>query len=252
MTRTVLSISIALWLMALMLPPGADAVTAITGMMRSQSGQPLPGLVLLEKGEIHNNRWDRGALVDASGRFRIELAEGGQYGLHAYSSGYLYEPNAVKVESDKTLEVEVVLVPEPTRANDPVIKRVEFVTSATRKGRVTIKMEVTDPNGDLGPQVLAFDAATGRAFAMAPPRWVWTLKSNYPDGVYQLEVDTSKALTDPRDWHFVVRSEEHTSELQSPDHLVCRLLLEKKKKKKKKHKKNTTQTNNKRIIDIYH
>src|SRR5947208_14085612 len=27
----------------------------------------------------------------------------------------------------------------------------------------------------------------------------------------------------------VERSEEHTSELQSPDHLVCRLLLEKKK-----------------------
>src|SRR5207244_8546517 len=30
--------------------------------------------------------------------------------------------------------------------------------------------------------------------------------------------------------YFEVRSEEHTSELQSPDHLVCRLLLEKKKK----------------------
>src|SRR5258708_15107284 len=29
----------------------------------------------------------------------------------------------------------------------------------------------------------------------------------------------------------VDRSEEHTSELQSPDHLVCRLLLEKKKNK---------------------
>src|SRR5207244_11727777 len=28
----------------------------------------------------------------------------------------------------------------------------------------------------------------------------------------------------------LLRSEEHTSELQSPDHLVCRLLLEKKKK----------------------
>src|SRR5258708_27238806 len=27
---------------------------------------------------------------------------------------------------------------------------------------------------------------------------------------------------------FLDRSEEHTSELQSPDHLVCRLLLEKK------------------------
>src|SRR5205823_15003343 len=32
----------------------------------------------------------------------------------------------------------------------------------------------------------------------------------------------------------VLRSEEHTSELQSVAYLVCRLLLEKKKKKKKK------------------
>src|SRR5947208_4507463 len=30
------------------------------------------------------------------------------------------------------------------------------------------------------------------------------------------------------------RSEEHTSELQSPDHLVCRLLLEKKKRREAK------------------
>src|SRR5207244_9943444 len=32
-------------------------------------------------------------------------------------------------------------------------------------------------------------------------------------------------------WIIRIRSEEHTSELQSPDHLVCRLLLEKKKNK---------------------
>src|SRR5258708_12259099 len=32
-----------------------------------------------------------------------------------------------------------------------------------------------------------------------------------------------------------MRSEEHTSELQSPDHLVCRLLLEKKKNTQKCH-----------------
>src|SRR5438552_11840573 len=32
------------------------------------------------------------------------------------------------------------------------------------------------------------------------------------------------------------RSEEHTSELQSPDHLVCRLLLEKKKTVKQQNK----------------
>src|SRR5438309_7078791 len=41
------------------------------------------------------------------------------------------------------------------------------------------------------------------------------------------------------------RSEEHTSELQSQFHLVCRLLLEKKKKKKKKN-------NNKKKDKINH
>src|SRR5438552_7130739 len=46
------------------------------------------------------------------------------------------------------------------------------------------------------------------------------------------------------------RSEEHTSELQSPDHLVCRLLLEKKKKRQKndrnrdRHKNRTTERYN--------
>src|SRR5256885_11240875 len=40
------------------------------------------------------------------------------------------------------------------------------------------------------------------------------------------------------------RSEEHTSELQSPCNLVCRLLLEKKKKYKKSDKANVTTTIN--------
>src|SRR5205807_2932989 len=39
-------------------------------------------------------------------------------------------------------------------------------------------------------------------------------------------------LAVPPDTPVVLRSEEHTSELQSPCNLVCRLLLEKKKKKK--------------------
>src|SRR5437867_10364825 len=43
----------------------------------------------------------------------------------------------------------------------------------------------------------------------------------------------------------LARSEEHTSELQSPYDLVCRLLLEKKKKKKKKKKTNIKKKINK-------
>src|SRR5258708_18589944 len=37
-----------------------------------------------------------------------------------------------------------------------------------------------------------------------------------------------------------LRSEEHTSELQSPDHLVCRLLLEKKKNNTKQNPNHST------------
>src|SRR5947209_12416884 len=50
------------------------------------------------------------------------------------------------------------------------------------------------------------------------------------------------------------RSEEHTSELQSRQYLVCRLLLEKKKKKKKKKirvdKKRKQRTEKKRHIEV--
>src|SRR5258708_16448888 len=49
------------------------------------------------------------------------------------------------------------------------------------------------------------------------------LQRHFPEAT--IEVLTSRASKSI--WG--MRSEEHTSELQSPDHLVCRLLLEKKK-----------------------
>src|SRR5215475_15291090 len=60
-----------------------------------------------------------------------------------------------------------------------------------------------------------------------------------------------------RGWRFrpwpAVRSEEHTSELQSRENLVCRLLLEKKKKKKQniiiKQKKKKKKKKKKKIIE---
>src|SRR5262245_64671045 len=44
------------------------------------------------------------------------------------------------------------------------------------------------------------------------------------------------------------RSEEHTSELQSLRHLVCRLLLEKKKKKNSKETQNTRRNDSSILI----
>jgi hypothetical protein len=205
MIRTLSAVVAATCLLMVDGSAGAQERMAISGTVKSKAGQPLAGIALLEKGEIHNNVWHRGAVVDRDGRFTIELADGGQYGLHVYASGYIYSPTAVKVEKDRTLRVDVVLVPEPTRANDPLIKRVGFVPWEARKGAVTfVKLDVSDPNDDLGPQVMAFNAATGQVWAMIPPRRVRNLKANFPQGVYQVEVDTAQKPINPRDWYFVV------------------------------------------------
>jgi hypothetical protein len=84
-------------LVSAVLPPvrTADAQTVITGRVTSAAGQPLGGLALLEKGLLHSDRWHRGTLIDADGRFRIELADGGNYGLDVYASGYICSPNVV-------------------------------------------------------------------------------------------------------------------------------------------------------------
>lgn len=204
----------------LALPRAGTAATVIQGTLKSKAGQPLAGLVLLEKGEIHNNVWHRGALAGPEGRFRLEVEGGSAYGVHAYASGYLYSPQAVRVETGKTLDVAIVLVPEPTRANDPVIKRVGFFPGEARQGKVSfVKLEVADPNDDLGPQVMAFNGATGRVYAMDPPRRVRDLKANFPQGVYQVGVDTSTAPLNPRDWHFVVADHQcNTSDILSDPH----------------------------------
>src|SRR5258708_19520352 len=53
-----------------------------------------------------------------------------------------------------------------------------------------------------------------------------TLRPSPPPDTYEIPI--SPAPLSSR-FQKCRRSEEHTSELQSPDHLVCRLLLEKKK-----------------------
>jgi len=220
MIRGKVVIVLAVVVAALGLEEKAAAQTVIAGTVKSKAGQALSGLALLEKGEIHNNVWDRGALVGPDGRFRIPLPGGGVYGLHVYSSGYIYSPHAVKVDAGKTLEMNLVLVPEPTRANDPVIRKVGFVPSDAKPGRATfVKAEVSDPNNDLGPQVLAFNTGTGRAYAMDPPKRMRDLKANFPNGVYQIEVDAPAGSINPKDWHFVVADHQcNTTDILSFPH----------------------------------
>src|SRR5437879_8403921 len=60
----------------------------------------------------------------------------------------------------------------------------------------------------------------------------------YPEKRIELQLEVFRRLPAER---LVLRSEEHTSELQSPMYLVCRLLLEKKKKKKKQKQSHKSQ-----------
>src|SRR2546426_5109238 len=64
------------------------------------------------------------------------------------------------------------------------------------------------------------------------------------DVVAPVGVDDNVSFIGAAEQIMIARSEEHTSELQSPCNLVCRLLLEKKKKRCDSHAGDDTQLPN--------
>src|SRR2546426_11084921 len=81
-------------------------------------------------------------------------------------------------------------------------------------------------------QVAAAAAHLGLGCVLVQEHWV-----DWPDVVYDKvgnillsRIMGADVRLDPAGFDIGIRSEEHTSELQSPCNLVCRLLLEKKKK----------------------
>src|SRR5947208_5869535 len=68
------------------------------------------------------------------------------------------------------------------------------------------------------------DRQAARPYARARPPDRAGVAAEAREPAQRLQLDLADALARKAE-----RSEEHTSELQSPDHLVCRLLLEKKK-----------------------
>src|SRR3712207_8807236 len=91
------------------------------------------------------------------------------------------------------------------------------------------------PRSTLFPYTTLFRSLFG--FIIASILFSWF--PSYPSsGFFQAIYDAVRAVTNPILWPIrsripmlrLGRSEEHTSELQSRQYLVCRLLLEKKKK----------------------
>src|SRR5262245_63643753 len=74
----------------------------------------------------------------------------------------------------------------------------------------------------------------------------------HPHPTAQRAAQQALPVDSRRAWRTRIRSEEHTSELQSLRHLVCRLLLEKKKKKKNKLHKTKDKKSNHKYLAQYH
>src|SRR3989442_11463462 len=95
------------------------------------------------------------------------------------------------------------------------------------------------PRSTLFPYTTLFRSAALPCSLHAPCRWQrpnWRL-GRHTGTREQLGCQEREKLSEllPSSCVAPKRSEEHTSELQSRPHLVCRLLLEKKKKKNKTH-----------------
>src|SRR5437899_8918231 len=77
---------------------------------------------------------------------------------------------------------------------------------------------------------IVFSRAQSRCSSLANPIHV---SGAAPAGTIRCTALSCASTLTPPDASVTMRSEEHTSELQSLRHLVCRLLLEKKKKHNK-------------------
>src|SRR2546422_8488968 len=90
------------------------------------------------------------------------------------------------------------------------------------------------PRSTLFPYTTLFRSNTSRRCQReAPPHLLAVDADEHADGGICTQDDDGDVRQEQR-------SEEHTSELQSRLHLVCRLLLEKKKKKKKTNNSKTS------------
>src|SRR5438876_9057819 len=85
------------------------------------------------------------------------------------------------------------------------------------------------PSSSLFPYTTLFRSVTGAASGIGAA----VARRLQAEGARVAALDLRAEVEGGDARAFGLRSEEHTSELQSPVHLVCRLLLEKKKKRKK-------------------
>src|SRR5438876_348484 len=123
---------------------------------------------------------------------------------------------------------------------DPVIEDIEVSLDSMRE---ELHLYAKNAGAMVGPITLVDSGDTidcsrmgsgGYSIPSIVEQDIVQFKKNTAKFVLHVEKDTVwRRFNEDKFWrkHNCIRSEEHTSELQSPVHIVCRLLLEKKKRK---------------------
>ena len=208
-----------------------EVPASVSGQIVGDDERPIgPGLIMVEKGMVHQGAYRTGGIIDEDGRFTVELDEGGIWGLHLfYNETYSYLPLEITIDNNEQVYLLSTMVawgswleitgeptwpdqPDDTRlirmpfddnlADNPVLSDVTMTYRGT--DLLDITAEVSDPNDDLSRMILAFDTATGNGFAMSPPS-APDPQGNYPDGTYTLTVFVEEAhVPGESTWHFIV------------------------------------------------
>lgn len=178
--------------------------TRISGQMLSADrGEPLAGVIAIEKGRLYGQDYKYGGKVDEEGRFSVKVAEGGDYALHLYATHYIYHPVGVVVKAGEDNQFTFKLPPNPALEDAPVISKVVFEPVPNNANHIKIKISVYDPNNNLSHQVLGVNILTQEGVIFSPPGFVSPGTQNYPNGIYTLTYDTQGKTYEPKEWIFV-------------------------------------------------
>jgi mono/diheme cytochrome c family protein len=185
--------------------PHAWGQTFISGKVITADGKVVAsGAVALEKGELHNDAFLAGGAVGSDGTFKIPLPNGGPWGLHVYSEGYIYFPLQVQIKEGEDNDVPVILPVDGNPADDPRISDIRFTRISDQVFQ--IKMRVEDANNNLGPQMLAVDTKRFRSYRLVPQSGdLEDKKANFPSGQYESAfIPHPLDNEDLNNWLFVV------------------------------------------------
>ncbi len=207
-----------------------ELAVRVSGQIVGIDERPLgPGLVLVERGKVHEGSYELGTLIDEQGHFVFELPEGGTWGLHVFHDDYQYLPIEITVGDHQQVTLTSGMVawgvwmdltglptwpPQPgdetlirmpyddVADDNPVIDDIGF--QYLDGGLVEVHVDTHDPNGDLSRMVLAYDADTGAGYALNPPAPP-DEHGNYPNGHYTMKFYLGdEDVPGQTPWYFVV------------------------------------------------